>query len=155
MSKISNLLRYNNNINQIIRGAKKKKAGGGGKAEKVDIPEDLVNIFKDKKDEPLKNINEYPQWLFNLALPLSPPSVYHTAWQTDNEVYKPEGKDMVRYIKSLRREKIKYQNYQAALHNKDLTEQVVHPYQKNLFMQASMSKGDGEEGESQEAEEEE
>lgn len=26
-------------------------------------------------------------WLFELALPMAPPSMYHIAWATDNDLY--------------------------------------------------------------------
>lgn len=47
---------------------------------------------------------------------------------------------MVRYIKSVKRERMKKNNYDRAIKNKPLDEQVTHPYLKNLFMQAKADK---------------
>ena len=46
------------------RGGKKKK--GGGPAVEVAQSDDIVNIFKDRKDPEIYPNEAYPPWLFEL-----------------------------------------------------------------------------------------
>jgi len=36
----------------------------------------LINIWKERKDPEIKDIDEYPVWLLELALPLEPAMVH-------------------------------------------------------------------------------
>lgn len=50
-----------------LRGPKKAKA------ESVPLSDDLINVWKDRKDPEIKDIDEYPVWLLELAVPLESP----------------------------------------------------------------------------------
>lgn len=43
---------------------------------------DVINIYKEKTDPEIKNIEEYPLWLFEMALPHLGPYNAISAWQT-------------------------------------------------------------------------
>lgn len=47
-----------------IRGPKKAKA------EAIATSDDLINIWKARKEPEIKDIDEYPLWLLELGLPL-------------------------------------------------------------------------------------
>ena len=66
---VSVFSRTNNYSNAMaVRGPKKKK-GGAGAGSDAPLTNDIVNIWKDRKDPVIVASDKYPPWLMDLIKP--------------------------------------------------------------------------------------
>lgn len=116
----------------MARGPKKVAKKSAGEQQAL-LSNDIVNIFKNQKDNEIKPITEYPLWLAELALPDHSLEEFCAAWETDDPLFKPEEKDAVRMLKMKRKRKIKYQNYIKALKTRHLLKAVPPLFIKDIY----------------------
>lgn len=79
----------------VVRGPKKV-----AKTESVAQSDDLINIWKDRKDPEIGDINDYPLWLLEYMLPLEPMLVHTVAYTTADKPFVSSRAELVSTSKS-------------------------------------------------------
>ncbi|KAM3142004.1 hypothetical protein pb186bvf_005877 [Paramecium bursaria] len=103
-------------INVFVRGPKK-----AAKQEAVATSDDLINIWKDRQDPEIKEIEQYPVWLLELALPLETVYDVSTAYETNDKPFFVPRSHISAILRGAQRERIHDMN-EFKLMKRDLEE---------------------------------
>ncbi|CAD8043188.1 unnamed protein product [Paramecium primaurelia] len=136
------LIRSTSIYNQMwIRGPKKAKV------EAVATSDDLINIWKDRKDPEIKEIDEYPLWLLELAVPLDSIDVASIQIAANDKAYHPPASHVRSIVRSIKRQRIILMNKYTALNRdgdvigdddlNDQEDQLEHIQQEKLAEEAA------------------